>query len=161
MADSTAAPAPMTAEALLAYAHILAILMTATFLASEAALCRAEWLNAAVVERLVRVDLLYAVSALALLATGLARTWWGMKGAGWYWSQPLLHAKLTLFVAIGLISIAPTLRFFRWRKALRATGALPTATEVRATRRLVMIEAHLLALIPLLAVFLARGIGTR
>ncbi|MFT4193107.1 DUF2214 family protein [Ottowia sp.] len=148
-------------EALLAYAHILAILMTATFLASEAALCRAEWLNAAVVERLVRVDLLYGISALALLATGLARTWWGMKGAGWYWSQPLLHAKLTLFVVIGALSIVPTLRFFRWRRALRATGVLPAGAEVRATRRLVMIEAHLLALIPLLAVSLARGVGTR
>ncbi|MFT3778236.1 MAG: DUF2214 family protein [Ottowia sp.] len=148
-------------EALLAYAHILAILMAVTFLASEAALCRPEWMNAAVVERLARVDLIYAVSALVLLATGLARTWWGLKGAGWYWSQPLLHAKVTLFVVTGLVSIAPTLRFLRWRRALRATGALPAAAEVRATRRLVMIEAHLLALIPLLAVLLARGWGAR
>jgi len=152
---------PMTTEALLAYAHILAILMTATFLASEAALCRQEWMSAAVVERLARVDLLYGISALALLATGLARTWWGMKGAGWYWSQPLLHAKVTLFVVIGLMSIGPTARFLRWRRQLRATGALPPEHEVRATRRLVMIEAHLLAVIPLLAVFLARGVGTR
>ncbi|WP_313147421.1 DUF2214 family protein, partial [Diaphorobacter nitroreducens] len=37
----------------------------------------------------------------------------------------------------------------------------PSDDQVRSTRRLVMIEAHLLALIPLLAVFLARGVGTR
>ena len=151
----------MTTEALLAYAHILAILMMATFLASEAALCRQEWINPAVVERLVRVDMLYGISAIAVLATGLARTWWGMKGAGWYWSQPLLHAKVTLFVVIGLMSIVPTVRFLRWRKALRTTGALPPEAALRSTRRLVMVEAHLLALIPLLAVFLARGVGTR
>ncbi|MFT4241855.1 MAG: DUF2214 family protein [Acidovorax sp.] len=151
----------MTTEALLAYAHILAILMTVTFLASEAALCRKEWINPAVVERLARVDLLYGISAMALLATGLARTWWGMKGAGWYWSQPLLHVKVTLFVVIGLMSIGPTVRFLRWRKQLRATGALPSDIDVRNTRRLVMIEVHLLALIPLLAVFLARGVGTK
>ena len=151
----------MTTEALLAYAHILAILMMATFLASEAALCRQEWINPAVVERLVRVDMLYGISAIAVLATGLARTWWGMKGAGWYWSQPLLHTKVTLFVVIGQMSIVPTVRFLRWRKALRATGALPPEAALRSTRRLVMIEAHLLALIPLLAVFLARGVGTR
>ena len=151
----------MTTEALLAYAHILAILMMATFLASEAALCRKEWLNPAVVERLARVDMIYGISAIVVLATGLARTWWGMKGAGWYWSQPLLHAKVTLFVVIGLVSIAPTVRFLRWRKQLRATGALPAEAEVRGTRRLVMVEAHLLALIPLLAVFLARGVGTK
>lgn len=151
----------MTTEALLAYAHILAILTMVTFLASEAALCRKEWLNPAVVERLARVDMVYGMAAIAVLATGLARTWWGMKGAGWYWSQPLLHAKVTLFVIVGLISIVPTVRFLRWRKALRTTGALPTDAEIRSTRRLVMIEAHLVALIPLLAVFLARSVGTR
>ena len=151
----------MTTEALLAYAHILAFLMAATFLASETALCRKEWMNAAAVERLARVDMLYGISALLVLATGLARTWWGMKGAGWYWSQPLLHAKVTLFVVIGLMSIVPTMRFLRWRRAVRAGGALPSDDQVRSTRRLVMIEAHLLALIPLLAVFLARGVGTR
>lgn len=150
-----------TTEALLAYAHILAILSMTVFLASEAALCRAEWFNAAVVERLARVDAIYGASALAVLATGLARTWWGVKGTAWYWSQPLLHAKVTLFVVIGLLSIVPTVRFLRWRRQLRASGALPTEDEIRSTRRLVMIEAHLIVVVPLLAVFLARGIGTR
>lgn len=151
----------MTTEALLAYAHFLAILMMATFLASEAALCRKEWINAAVVERLARLDLLYGISALVVLATGLARVGWGMKGSAWYWSQPLLHTKVTLFVVIGLMSIVPTMRFLRWRKTLRTTGALPDAAALRSTRRLVMIEAHLLVLIPLLGVFLARGVFTR
>jgi len=147
----------MTTEALLAYAHFLAILTMTVFLASEAALCRKEWMNAAVVERLARVDMIYGISAIAVLLTGVARTWWGMKGTGWYWGQPLLHAKVTLFVVIGLMSIGPTVRFLRWRRQLRASGTLPSETEIRNTRRLVMIEAHLLALIPLLAVFLARG----
>jgi len=149
----------MTLEALLAYAHFLAILTMVVFLASEAALCRKEWLNAAVVERLARVDGIYGMAALLVLVTGLARTWWGVKGSAWYWTQPLLHLKLGMFVVVGLISIAPTLRFLRWRKALRASGALPGEAEIRSTRRLVMIEAHLLALIPLAAVFLARGFG--
>lgn len=151
----------MTTEALLAYAHFLAILTMVVFLASEAALCRREWLNAAVVERLAKVDLIYGISSIAVLLTGVARTYWGMKGAGWYWTQPLLHAKITLFIVVAVMSIAPTLRFMRWRRNLRATGALPTELEIKKTRRLIMIEAHLVALIPLLAVFLARGVGTR
>lgn len=151
----------MTAEALLAYAHFLAILTMVTFLASEAALCRREWLNPAAVERLARLDAIYGVAAMLVLATGLARTWWGIKGAGWYWSQPLLHAKVGVFVVVGLLSIAPTLRFRRWVKALRAGGGMPSDAEVRSTRRLVMVQAHLVAVIPLLAVFLARGVGTR
>lgn len=151
----------MTLEAILAYLHLLAILTMVVFIASEAALCRVEWLNAAVVERLAKVDRIYGIAAVAVIATGVARTWWGMKGTAWYWTNPLLHLKLTLFVIVGLISIFPTMRYLRWRKALRATGALPAEAEVRKTRKLVMIQAHLIALIPLAAVFLARGFGAR
>jgi len=151
----------MLIEALLAYAHITAILAVVVFLTSEAALCRIEWINAAVIRRLARVDLLYVIAAAAVLVTGVARTWWGIKGTAWYWHQPLLHVKLTLFVIIGLLSIKPTFMFIRWRKKLDADGGLPLEAEVRQARRWIMWEAHLLVLIPLAATLLARGIGTR
>ena len=151
----------MTLEAILAYVHFLAILTMVVFIASEAALCRVEWLNAAAVERIARVDMVYGIAAIAVLLTGLARTWWGIKGTAWYWQQPLLHLKLGLFVLIGLMSIKPTILFGRWRKQLAATGALPPEAEVKQARRWVMIEAHLLVLVPLAATLLARGVGTR
>lgn len=149
----------MILEAILAYLHLLAILTMVVFLASEAALCRIEWLNAKVVERLARLDMIFGIASVLVLATGLARVFWGAKGSAWYWTNPLLHIKLTLFVVVGLLSIGPTMRFLRWRRQLRATGALPAEAEVRATRKLIMIEAHIVALIPLAAVFLARGFG--
>jgi len=149
----------MTFEAILAYLHLLAILTMVVFIASEAALCRVEWLNAAVVERLAKIDMVYGIAALTVLATGIARTVWGVKGTAWYWTNPLLHVKLTLFIVIGVMSIFPTLRYLRWRKTLRATGALPADVDIRKTRKLVMVQAHLLAVIPLVAVFLARGFG--
>ena len=151
----------MLLESLLAYFHIAAILGLVVFLTSEAALCRAEWMNAAVVDRLLRVDRLYLVAAIAVLATGIARTWWGAKGFGWYWSQPLLHLKVTLFVVIGGMSAVPTRAFIRWRRTLAASGALPSAEEVRRARRWIMIQAHALLLVPLAATLLARGVGTR
>jgi putative membrane protein len=149
----------MTFEAILAYLHLLAILTMVVFISSEAALCRVQWLNAAVVERLAKVDLVYGIAAIMVLATGVARTVWGVKGTSWYWTNPLLHVKLTLFIIVGVISIFPTMTYFRWRKALRATGALPAEADILKTRKLVMIQAHLIALIPLVAVFLARGFG--
>lgn len=149
----------MTLEAILAYLHLLAILTMVVFVASEAALCRVQWLNAAVVERLATVDRVYGIAAIAVLATGIARTLLGVKGTAWYWTNPLLHVKLTLFIVVGLVSIFPTLTYLRWRKTLRATGALPAAAEVAKTRKLVMVQAHLIAVIPLFAVFLARGFG--
>ena len=149
----------MTLEALLAYAHILAFLTLVVFLASEAALCRVEWMNEAVVRRLGRLDLIYGISAAVVLLTGLARIYFGVKGSAWYWTHPLLHLKLTLFVVIGGLSIAPTRSFIRWRRTLDAGGGLPSQEAVRRTRRLIMWQAHLLPLIPLAAVFLARGFG--
>jgi len=147
----------MTLEAMLAYAHLLAILTMVVFLASEAALCRVEWLNAAVVQRLARVDAIYAIASVAVLVTGLLRVFMGAKGAAWYGSNPLLYVKFGLFVVIGLLSIKPTITFIRWRRALLATSALPGPDAVRQTRKLIMMQAHILPFIPLAAVFLARG----
>lgn len=151
----------MLTESLLAYAHFIAILSLVVFLTSEAALCRPEWMNAAVVRRLGRLDMIYMFAAIAVLATGLLRTWLGVKGFGWYWQQPLLHLKVTLFVVIGLLSIKPTRAFMRWRRQLDATGALPAEADVRGVRRWIMVQAHLLLLVPLAATLLARGVWTR
>lgn len=149
----------MTTEALLAYAHILAFLTLVVFISSEAALCRPEWLNATVVERLVTVDRVYGIAAGAVFVTGLARIFLGAKGGAYYGGNWLLWVKVGLFAAVGLMSIRPTLRFIRWRKALRAGGQLPSADEVRQVRRWVMQQAHVIPFIPLAAVFLARGYG--
>lgn len=151
----------MVLESILAYLHLLAILTMVVFVASEAALCRADWLNAKVVARLAKIDLVYGIAAVLVLATGVARIVWGVKGPAYYGANWLLHAKVGLFVAIALLSIKPTLTFRRWARVQKAGGALPGATEIAATRRLVMVQAHLLPLIPLAATFLARGFGVK
>ena len=72
----------------------------------------------------------------------------------------LSRADVWYFNAAGLVSIKPTMAFIRWRRAARAAAgySVPDA-EVRGARRLVLVELHLLALIPLAAVLMARGIG--
>ena len=147
----------MTLEAVLASLHLVAILTLVVFMSSQAALCRIEWLNAAVVERLVRLDVIYNVTALVLLLTGLARVVWGIKGMSWYVSQPLFHVKVTLFVVMVLLSIWPTLSFRRWRSRLGATGALRRGREVGQVRRLVMVQSHILPVVAVIALFWARG----
>ena len=151
----------MTLEAILAYIHILAILTMVVFISSEAALCRSEWMNARVVERLVRVDMIYGIAAVLVLLSGLARTYWGFKGGGWYWTNWLLHLKLGMFVVVALMSIKPTLMYRRWRRELNATGELPDDAQIRDARKWVMIQAHIIAIIPIAAVFLARGFGAK
>lgn len=147
----------MTLEAVLAAFHLLAILTMVVFLSSEAALCRSEWMNAAVVQRLARLDLIYGIAAAAVLATGLARVLLGAKGVGWYVSQPLFHVKVTLFVIAALMSIKPTLVIRRWLRELQGSGQLPAGQQVLATRRWIMWQAHLIPVIAVIAVFWARG----
>jgi putative membrane protein len=147
----------MTLEAILAALHLLAILTFVVFLSSQAALCRIEWLNAAVVERLGRLDVIYAVAAVLMIASGIARVVWGVKGLSWYMSQPLFHVKMTLVVAMAVLSFWPSIAFRRWRRDLRATGALPQAAEVARVRRLVMVQSHALPVVAIIAVFWTRG----
>ena len=149
----------MTGEALLAWTHILAFLALAVFLSCEAALCHQEWMNEAVVRRLARLDILYGISAALVLASGLARVFWGVKGAGWYGHNPLLWTKIGVLVVMAVLAIHPTRAFLRWCRALDAGGALPPPEEIRRARLFVMWQAHLLPLIPLAAVFMARGYG--
>ena len=146
-------------EAWLAFFHISAVIGWVVFASAQAAICRAEWLNATVVQRLARLDRILWIATAAVLLSGLARICWGAKGAAWYWSNPLLHLKLTLFLATAVMMVGPTRRIARWQRAMAADGSLPPPHEVQGVRRLVMIETHLVAVIPLAAVFLARGYG--
>ena len=146
-------------EAWLAFFHISAVLGWIVFASSEAALCRREWLNGAVVQRLVRLDRILWIATAAVLVTGLLRVYLGAKGAGWYAGNWLLHLKLTLFVVAVLLMLGPTRRFRRWHARWQRDGALPGEQDIASARKLVMLETHLVAVIPLAAVFLARGFG--
>ncbi len=145
-------------EPLLAYLHYLAIILIGAFLTAELLLCR-PGLGAAQVRLLPRLDVVFFVSALGALATGLLRLFFYAKGLAFYLPNPFFIAKMALYVIIAVLSIYPTLRFVRWRRALAMGGAIPHAAEVAAVRRVLHIELGLFALMPLMAVLMARGIG--
>lgn len=151
----------MLNDALLAFFHYLSIFALITFLTAEAVVLRPGILPATV-RRVGIYDLLYFVSAMAALGTGLLRLFHGAKGVDFYLPNPWFHAKMTVFVLIALCSVPPTLRFRRWRQQLAAQPAfVPADAELKAARRWVMVEAHLLILLPLCAAMMARGIGLR
>jgi len=149
----------MITDALLAYLHFTAILILASALGAEALLLRAQ-AGAATIRSLARADILYGIASGVAIATGLLRLFYGAKGYAFYTANPVFWTKMALFIVVGLISIPPTLKFIRWRRQLAVDAAfLPAAGEVAGVRRLVFIELHLLALVPLAAVFMARGLG--
>ena len=110
-------------------------------------------------ERLARADAGLGKFAMLVLLTGALRAAWGAKGWSFYAHNPMFHAKITLFVLVGLLSIVPTLAFLRWRRAQRADpGARVADAAWRRVRGFVIAELVLVALIPLAAVVMARGL---
>jgi putative membrane protein len=147
----------MTGELIAAYVHFSAII-------ALGAVLFAEWLLLAQVgsrevRRLALLDLAYLAAALLVLASGAARLVWFGKGAAFYLHNPVFWIKLSLFAAIGLISIPPTRCFLRWRRLSEKEPFVPHREEAAYARRFVVAELLLLACVPLTAVLAARGIG--
>jgi putative membrane protein len=149
----------MLIDALLAWLHFAAIFALIVPLVAETILLRPD-MPAATVRRLANYDRLYLACALAVIATGLLRLFYGAKGASFYLPNPWFHAKMGLFVLIALLSLRPTIAFMKWRRQARMLpGFVPTNTEIKRTRRWVMIQVHLFGFLPLFAALMARGIG--
>ena len=149
----------MVLDAILAYLHFTAIFVLFAFLTVLLILVRGP-LDERSIRLLGRTDLWYFGAAIAVLATGFLRLGLGAKGADYYFNAWPIYVKIGLFLAVGLISVYPTLAFIRWRRALDhdRSWRLPE-DEQKKIRRLVMIEIHLAALIPIFAVIMARGLG--
>lgn len=149
----------MWLDALLAYLHYVAIFLLVGFLAAEMVMLRRA-LDARAIRLLGKVDLVYFGSAMAALATGILRLVFGAKGADFYMGSWPFYVKFALFIAVGIVSIQPTLAFIRWRRMLEHDPAwpVPDAERLRVWR-MIMIEVHLAAMIPVFAVVMARGLG--
>ena len=95
-----------------------------------------------------------------LLVVGFIRVLYFEKGREFYFSNPFFHAKLTLFVLVGLLSIYPTIRFIKWG-AQTKLGRPPVlaAGEFRKIRIVLHIELALLLGAALCASLMARGVG--
>ena len=144
----------MLSDALLAYAHYLAIIWVFVVLAIELALCRAP-LDRETARFIGRVDVAYLAAALAVLVTGFARAALGTKGWAFYAGNPFFWTKLGMFAFVGLISLVPTVSFIRWS---RAGVARIARAEIGRARTFVAVELGLLALLPLFATLMSRGI---
>jgi putative membrane protein len=146
-------------DASLAWLHFVFAFIIVGALSAELFMLRMP-VTAPVAQRIVRADAFYGIGSILLILAGASRILWGAKGWDFYQAEPFFWAKMGTFVVIGLISIAPTRTFLRWAKAAKADAAfVAPEAEVKAARRWVMIEVHLIALLLLFASLMARGVG--
>jgi putative membrane protein len=140
----------------LAALHHLLVFGLAAMLVAEAVLLRGP-LTADAIPRLAKLDGGYGLCAGLLLVVGLLRVFHGVKGEDFYLHNPWFHAKVGAFVLVGLLSILPTVRFLRWRKAHRANpGFVPATAELARLRTVLRLELALVAAIFVLAAAMAR-----
>lgn len=109
---------------LFAFLHHVAAFTLVSAIAIEFVLIRQE-LTASTARRLLATDAVLGVAAGALLVIGLLRVFYFEKGADYYFSSHAFTAKLSIFIAVGLLSIVPTVEFLSWRKTLKA-GQVPS-----------------------------------
>ncbi len=145
----------MTIELLLRYLHFISIFGIAGTLITEHLLLKPS-LTRFELTRLSRIDAIYGLAALTLLTAGLT-LWLGGFGkpADFYTKNWIFHIKLTCFIAIGLLSIYPTVFFIKQRK-----GDPDEMINIpQSIFWMLRAELFLLFLIPWLAGLMSRGMG--
>lgn len=131
----------------LAILHHLLVIGLAIMLAMELAYLRGQVVP---VKKLAGLDGGYGATAVLVLLVGVARVIWGEKGWAYYRGNPWFWAKVATFLLIGVLSIAPTIAFLKWRRAAKAdpTYAPPAAEVARAAG---FVRGEVLLLFPLVA----------
>jgi len=148
----------VTATITVAFIHHLAAFVVVGALMVELVVLRND-LTIQSARSVSRMDMAYGIAALVLLVVGFVRVFHTEKGSAYYFSSGPFLVKLTLFIAVGLLSIYPTLKFMGWRKELREQRVpeLDAGTR-RKVRMLIHVELTLILVIILMAIMMARGI---
>lgn len=145
----------MTSEILLRYLHFISIFFLVSALVAEHLLLKGQ-MTRSEIQRLAIVDAIYGISALLAVTAGLF-LWFGVgKPSIFYTQNWIFHVKVTLVILMAILSIYPTVFFIKHRK-----GSSPEelVTIPRSVKMLVRLELTLVLLIPLFAVFMAKGVG--
>jgi len=133
--------------------HFLGIIILASALVGEHLLISKE-MNLKSFKKLVIVDAIYGIGAIATLVGGVLLWFVVGKPADFYSFNFIFHIKLTVFLTVGLLSIFPTVYFLRNRKSVSESIVIPSYIV-----KIIRMELCLLVFLPLLATLIARGVG--
>ena len=140
-------------ELFVRYLHFIGFIILSATLVGEHLLLSKE-MDLKSFKKLAILDGVYGISALVTLSFGVILWLFVGKPSEFYSLNTLFHLKLTLFGLVAILSIFPTVYFLRHRKTKQQVIELPSYII-----NIVRLEIILVALIPLLAVLMARGIG--
>ncbi|WP_339546668.1 DUF2214 family protein [Pseudomonas sp. RA_35y_Pfl2_P32] len=148
----------MAVHWLLAAVHLLAYALALWAVLARAAAFRRVMPDGNGARSVLLADNVWGVSAIILLLTGGLRAFGGYeKGTDYYLHQPLFHLKMTLFIIIVLLEIAPMLALIKWRIALGRQAPID-AGRTALFARICHVEALLIVLMVIAATGVARAV---
>jgi putative membrane protein len=147
------------ADLVLAVLHFVLIFALVGVLGAEAGLVH-EGADGTQASRVAVLDPSYGAAAGLLLMVGFLRVFYGAKGAAFYLENPVFWAKIVAFMLIAVLAILPPVRLFVWQRCARKEPSFrPAAADVRSVRRLIVAQAAVFLVIPLLSGLMACGYG--
>lgn len=136
------------------YLHFISLFGVVACLVSEYCLIKQE-MTAAEVKKVFKIDGLYGLMAILVVAAGLI-LWFGIgKPPEYYTKNPVFHIKVGLYIIVGLLSLYPTRFLWKYRKL----DEQERVTVPGKIKKVIMVELIILFLIPLLASTMAQGVG--
>lgn len=146
----------MTIEIIIRYLHFVSIFIVVSTVVAEHLFVKPQ-MTKAELNRIARLDGLYGVSSIFVLAAGLYLWLGGIgKPAQFYTENLIFLTKVGLFIVVGLLSIYPTVFFLKNRKGENENELVNIPKSIKMILR---IELLILFTIPLLATLMSRGFG--
>jgi putative membrane protein len=149
----------MSLDLILEFIHHVSVFSLVGVIAAEFVLI-APGLGGQRLDQVSALDGAYGGLATLIILAGFARVIWGDAGWQFYVFNWVFWGKIALFVAVGLLSVPPTIQISRWRREAKADPSFAApAAGVARIRTFFLAEFALLFFIPIFAAMMARGIG--
>ncbi len=152
-------PSGVLPSAAVAYVHYLSFMLCFGALVLERRLIRPNP-DRQTATLMVITDIVYGLAALGVLVSGILRVIHYGQGSAFYTENPLFWWKVGTYLAVGGLSLYPTITYILWAIPLRK-GELPQVSEALAGRLAWILNIELVgfSVLPLLASLMARGVG--
>ncbi len=150
---------PAFQSSFIAYLHYLCIVLCFGALLFERLRLKVD-LNRNEAISIILADIVYGLAGLIIIITGILRVKYFGQGAEFYTHNPLFWLKVGSYIAVGLLSLYPTITYILWAIPISKNN-LPSLTPDLVSRFRMIINLELIGflLIPLMATSMARGIG--
>ena len=145
--------------ATVAYIHYLCIILCFGALLFERLRLKVD-LNRDDAISIIIADIIYGLAGLMLIITGILRVRYFGQGAEFYTENPLFWFKIASYIAVGLLSLYPTITYILWAIPI-SKNKLPSINSELVSRFRLIINIELIGFlfIPLIATLMSRGIG--